>query len=100
MENMKLTLTHTHDWEDPDFIAKFELAKKTFDDDERIELYRELHIDALEAAVWLLLPMGYDILYWQPWLKGLRGAKNYYLANWYKYWWLDLDLKESITGAR
>jgi len=88
------------DWDDAVFQERFEVAKQTQDDTERMELYQDLAIYALENAIHVLLPAPYGYTYWQPWVKGYWGQAGMFYAdqNMLKNLWLDLDLKESITS--
>ena len=90
------------DYDNPDYMARLEAAKSTEDETERKKLYKELGIFVLEEAIYVLLPAPYTYTYWQPWVKGYSGQYGmmYCDMNMYKYWWLDLDQKEKITGGR
>jgi len=73
------------------------------DEAKMMELNRELMPYVLEQAWVISMPTGYSYQFWQPWLKNYHGelALGYYnLRVHYKYLWLDLDLREEMTGRR
>jgi hypothetical protein len=68
------------------------------------ELYRNMLKDYVLEQTWAIptgLPYNYDI--WWPWLKNYHGEQNMGYANtfkWTQFAWLDLDMKEKMTGSR
>jgi len=83
-------------WED--------IANVYFDEQARRALMKEANVYYLEQAWYILLPATYTYDFWQPWLKGYSGefemGYNQGWAVYPKYVWLDLDLKEKLTGSR
>jgi len=68
-----------------------------------MEMHRELVPYLLEQAWVITWPNPYGYIFWQPWLKNYHGEAQigYYNGTLYtKYVWLDLDLKEEMTGRR
>lgn len=72
-----------------------EMRKKamgTLDEAERLGMYRQMNIYALEQSWTISLPTPHEFVYWQPWLKNFEGAQ---MMGTYHYWrpftyvWLD-----------
>jgi len=91
--------------DDPHLNDVWPAVKTSFPDEAK---ERNLLKDATEYVldqVYLLqLPAPYYYTFWQPWVKGYHGefAVGYVNCahNFQKYIWLDLDLKEKLTGRR
>ncbi len=71
------------------------------DEKERIKLLKEAGIQAMVDAPYIIIPSYTSFSFWAPWLKG--GYWGQYGMtrqdyNMHKHWWLDQDLKKSITG--
>jgi len=60
-------------------------------------LFRELTPYIVEQVYYLPLPNVYAYSLWWPWLKNYHGETPIQFA---KYWWIDRDLKEDMTGKR
>ena len=66
-------------------------------------LNRELMPYLLEQAYIIATPNPYSYTFWQPWLENYRGEAfiGYYTGYvWTKWIWLNVDLKEEMTGRR
>jgi peptide/nickel transport system substrate-binding protein len=73
------------------------------DEDKMIQAHREIIPYVLEQAWVISFPNPYGYIFWQPWLKNYDGESyiGYYNTSLNtKYVWLDLDLKEEMTGRR
>ncbi len=69
----------------------------------KAQILKDITPYILEQAYHINLPGPFYYTFWQPWVKGYSGEihvgySDYY--QWIKYAWLDLDMKESMTGAR
>jgi len=74
-----------------------------FNEAEKRRLTREIVPYVLEQAYLLQMPGGYEYVLWQPWLKGYSGERQVgyqHQPNFQQFVWLDLDLKEKLTGRR
>jgi len=75
-----------------------------FDRPKKAEMLKELVPYILDQDYLLVLPGPYAYSFWQPWVKGFQGELHVgYMGNYFdphKYVWLDLDLKEEMTGMR
>jgi peptide/nickel transport system substrate-binding protein len=60
-------------------------------------LFRELMPYIVEQAYYLPVPSFHAYSLWWPWLKNYHGETWIRFA---KYWWIDRDLKEEMTGRR
>jgi len=60
-------------------------------------LYRDQLPYLLEQAYYIPLPIAHTFSVWWPWLKNYHDETPVTLV---KYWWIDQDLKEKITGRR
>jgi len=89
---------------EPYIDETWDTIKMTLDPVERNRMFKELNIYAIEQAYYTSMPRPYYHQVWQPWLKGFSGeyevGRLYDTYGAYRYVWLDLDLKESITGTR
>ena len=95
-------LRANHNWYDADWLAQLEVAKGTQDDAARLDLYKELAVDAMIACPQALTPTTLYWNFWHPWLKGYSGQWAYMImeGTQYKHWWIDLDMREAMTGTR
>jgi peptide/nickel transport system substrate-binding protein len=86
------------------FPAMLEDTVQTQDDAARMAKYMDIGLYILEEAPYLLVPARMNYTYWQPWVKGYKPKAGSYIPmmdhNMFKFWWLDLDVKESYTGER
>jgi len=91
---------------DPVYNEKYEelFAAYAQPDDVRKALFNDLYMYVLEQAYSVDLPYPNNFIFWQPWLKGgywgQVGLTYYSSGDLYKRLWLDLDLKEELTGSR
>jgi len=60
-------------------------------------LHRELMPYIVEQSYYLPLPSTLASSLWWPWLKNYHGETPISFA---KYWWIDRDMKEEMTGRR
>jgi peptide/nickel transport system substrate-binding protein len=60
-------------------------------------LFRELMPYIVEQSYYLPVPSVHAYSLWWPWLKNYHGETWIRFA---KYWWIDRDLKEEMTGRR
>ncbi|MBI4295920.1 MAG: ABC transporter substrate-binding protein [Chloroflexi bacterium] len=88
-------------YDDPAFMKTFEQAQQTKDYKTRVKLYKDIAIKVMEDAPMILMPSPDKYIWWQPWVKGYWGqfGMTWRDLNMQKHWWLDLDLKKSITGG-
>ena len=72
--------------------------------DRMVEIYRdELNPYVLEQVFAIELPGAFSYVFWQPWLEDYHGESyvGYFNTyNWLNYVWMDLDIKEEMTGTR
>ena len=96
------------DWDDEHVNTKIEEIPLILDEDARNKEYRELAKYVMEQAPYVLPPAPYGYYFWTPWVKASVPA-GYYGQHEAKYqwhiemitrFWIDQDLKESITGQR
>ena len=89
---------------DPTHDEAFEeISAAFFDPATRNRLMKEFIPYMLEHAYVLQLPSPYVYMFWQPWIKGYQGEMMigyHYSGGYVPYIWLDLDLKEEMTGRR
>jgi peptide/nickel transport system substrate-binding protein len=60
-------------------------------------LFRELMPYTVEQSYYIPLPSPQNYSLWWPWLTNYHGETPIQFA---KYWWIDRDLKEEMTGRR
>jgi peptide/nickel transport system substrate-binding protein len=84
---------------DPVIEAAFREIQKhvIIDMSEANRLFRELMPYLVEQAYYLPLPSTLASSLWWPWLKNYHGETPIGFA---KYWWIDRDMKEEMTGRR
>ena len=69
-----------------------------------VEIEKPLFKYIIGQAYYLTTAAPYDFTFWQPWVMDYNG--EYFIVKWSVYWtypryiWLDLDLKEELTGRR
>jgi hypothetical protein len=76
---------------------------KLFNRDKNIELLQSIYPWIMEQVWSIELPADYINFAWQPWVKGYGGEWTVGYSepmSFVKYPWLDLDLKEELTGSR
>jgi peptide/nickel transport system substrate-binding protein len=91
------------EWEDQKYVDMLNAAAKIKDPYEQIKAYKKAAIYALEQAPYIMLPAQHYTSVWQPWLKGFWGQYGRYFSDMAgpgTHCWLDLDLKEQMTGKR
>ena len=84
--------------------AKWWSWELTEDQPGRVQLVKEAALYYMEQA-WTAStpPLAYVYHVWQPWVKNCYGAVSVggkARMNYMQYLWLDLDIKEEITGTR
>jgi len=74
-----------------------------FDESKRRQICREIAPYMLDQAYMLQLPAPKQYIFWQPWIKGYNGeyvvGYTHYI-DYPTYVWLDLDMREKMTGRR
>ena len=72
--------------------------------DRMVEIYRnELNPYVLEQVFAIEMPGSFSYVFWQPWVEDYHGESyiGYFNTyNWLNYVWIDVDLKEEMTGTR
>jgi peptide/nickel transport system substrate-binding protein len=79
------------------------ISEVFFDFPERQRVMKEKIPWFIEQSFVIQLPWPEVYVFWQPWVKGYSGELHAGYArgdNYVKYLWLDLDLKEDLTGMR
>jgi len=75
-----------------------------FDPPKLAAIMKESSMYYLQQVWYILLPSTYQYSFWQPWLKSYGGEYQMGYANLWcaypRYVWLDLNLKEKMTGRR
>jgi len=78
-------------------IQKYDLVDQAKVD----ELHRNLMPYVLEQCWYILRPANYLYTFWQPWVKNYHGETALgYNASWPQYVWIDLAVKEQMTGVK
>jgi peptide/nickel transport system substrate-binding protein len=78
-------------------------AMGTLDVKARRAMFRELDMYVLRHCYDLTPVNGLSYTVWQPWVKGYAGQRSLYFqgrAEIYSRIWLDLDMREDMTGKR
>ena len=91
--------------DDPVIDKYYEDTRTVWPDTAKImELFREVSLHIIEQAYYVVLPGPFYYAFWQPWVKEYNGESFTGFMGAYghpaKYLWLDLDLKEEMTGRR
>ena len=80
-----------------------QVSEAYYDDTLRRQIVKDDVIWKLEQSMLLPIPSSRSYTCWQPWLKGYNGEYRVgYMGtdDYTGYVWLDLDLKEAVTGSR
>jgi peptide/nickel transport system substrate-binding protein len=86
-----------------EFKDKRIAAGETFDMVERNRRLKELNVELINSAAYVWLPTADSINYWWPWVKNYYGEYSVGAAipaPYYARMWLDLDLRQQMTGRR
>lgn len=84
---------------DPAFDAKMQEAYRTRNEEERIQIIREMTIEILDEAPYVWLPTGYTYTAWWPWVRNYGGelrAGAVRPGPIYARIWIDQDMKEEM----
>ncbi len=86
-----------------DTIYRSDECFRRYDFDGISQIVHEFIPYHLWTGWYTYLPAGFNYCAWQPWLRnnyGVSGTGHKENYGWVKYCWLDLDLKEKLTGTR
>jgi peptide/nickel transport system substrate-binding protein len=90
-------------YDNAEYQAKYDQMRFETDDAARDVLIKELAVKLLSDIYMIVLPGSYTQTYWQPWVKNYFGET---VVGYQEYGpvlahvWLDLDLKQQMTGQR
>jgi len=80
------------------------IAKAWPDTREQNRMLKEITPYIIEQCYYVTVPAPYQYTCWQPWVRDYNGERysGYMgcIGQFSKYLWLDLDLKEKMTGRR
>ena len=85
------------------YEAFLKVSAAYFDQPTRAREMREITPYMLEQAWFFQFPGALSYTFWTPWLKNYHGETQVGFSqsyNWTYYPWLDLDMKEEMTGKR
>lgn len=87
----------------PEFKDKRIAAGETPGMDERNAMLKALNVELIDSAAYVWLPTSDSLNYWWPWVKNYYGEYSVgsaIPAPYYARIWLDLDMREQMTGRR